>query len=99
MDRKTCYFRKKQIYGYGSWFPASIHHQRALELYIEIQSNYAMKQNDPVTICTTKYDGSTFMANFSKESEGIYLFQEQGSEDCYEIMFCSISLPCSISSK
>lgn len=93
MDNKGCYLRKSGIIGYGSWEPASIYHRRALELYLEIQKKNTLQQQDPVSICSTTYDGSTFMANFSKKSQGVYLFQEQGSDDSYEIMFCSVSLP------
>lgn len=93
MNHNECYLRKQGRIGYGTWTPASMHHRRALELYIDIQKNNKLNQADPVSIYTTKYDGSTFMAQFSKKAEGVYFFQEEGSEDGYEIMFCSVSLP------
>lgn len=93
MENRLCYIRKSGIIGYGTWVHASSYHHRALELYLELQQTKNRYQSDTISICTTKENGSTFMAQFSKKSQGIYLFQEEGSEDTYEIMFCSISLP------
>lgn len=97
-EDKECYIRKNGMIGYGTWKSATSYERRAFELYMEIQHPNKRYNMDPISICTTKYDGSTFMAQFSKKSEGIYLFQEEGSDDCYEIMFCSVSLPCSLPS-
>lgn len=93
MENKLCYIRKIGIVKHGTWVHASSYHRHAFELYLELQQRKKQYQMDPISICTTKQDGSTFMAQFSKKSQGIYLFQEEGSEDSYEIMFCSISLP------
>ena len=93
MENKLCYIRKIGIVKYGTWTHASSYHRRAFELYLELQKTTKRYQMDPISICTTKQDGSTFMAQFSNKSQGIYLFQEESSENSYEIMFCSISLP------
>ena len=93
MENRLCYIRKSEIIGYGTWTHASSYLRRAFELYLELQQTTNRYPSDTLSICTTKQDGSTFMAQFSKKSQGIYLFQEEGSEDTYEIMFCSISLP------
>jgi hypothetical protein len=91
---KECYLRHR---GKG-WEPATTYHRYALSLYEELQGDKRTRRADPILICTTKYDGSIFMANFRKKSPAVYAFQETTSdmgagEEEVEIMFCSVSLP------
>ncbi len=87
---KECYIRYR---GRG-WEPATTYHRHALSLYIELQADRRTRCEDPISICTTRHDGSMFMANFREKNQGIYAFQEVGMDDSeVEIMFCQISLP------
>lgn len=93
MDKK-CYIR----YPGKTWEPAMTHHHHALSLYIDLQGNKQMRKSDPILICTTRYDGSTFMGYFRKKNSAIYAFQETGGDNSedgeeVEIMFCTVSLP------
>jgi hypothetical protein len=94
---KECYIR----YRGRTWEPATTYHRHALSLYKELQGDKYMRKTDPIHICTTRYDGSMFMGNFRKKNSAIYVFQEIGingeESDEVEIMFCSISLPSSLS--
>lgn len=89
--QKVCYLR---YHGKG-WEPATFYHRHALSLYEELQGDRRARQTDPVLICTTREDGSIFMANFRKKSPAIYAFEEVSDLGTgeIEIMFCGVSFP------
>lgn len=92
---KECYVRYR---GRG-WVPATAYHRHALSLYMELQADKQSRRGEPVLICTTRYDGSLFMANFRKKNPAIYLFQEvdmNGDGEEVEIMFCAVPLSSSV---
>ena len=93
---KDCYIRHR---GRG-WESATAYHRHALSLYMELQADKRTRCGDPALICTTRYDGSMFMANFRVKTPAIYAFQEvetdENEEREVEIMFCAVSLPSSI---
>ena len=96
---KECYIR----YRGKRWEPATIYHRHALSQYVELQSDKRTRRRDPILIITNRYDGSLFVANFREKTPAIYAFQEVGmekreekGEEEVEIMFCAVSLPCSV---
>lgn len=68
-----------------TWERASLWERRALERYQEIKQDKRMRQLDPVLICTSRPDGSLFMAHFREKNAAVYVFVERGSDDTIEI--------------
>lgn len=75
MDLPLCYLR----YRGKNWEPAPTVYRRILQLYEELQSDRRSRQPDPVTICTTRRDGSIMMVyvRAKPHTSGVYLCQEQ----------------------
>jgi len=65
-----CYRRTSS----STWTLAPLWERHALEHYQEIQQDRRMRRVGMVLICTTRPDGSMFMAYFQEKMAGVYTF-------------------------
>lgn len=72
---------------HGTWERAPLWERCALERYQEIQQDRRMKQAGPVLICTSRPDGSVFMAHIQEKAAGIYSLLQDGTDTEVEMMW------------
>jgi hypothetical protein len=82
-----CY---RRLITQGTWERAPLWERRALERYQEIQQDRRMKRIGPVLICTSRPDGSVFMAHLQEKTAGIYSYVEEGCGAEVEMMWAPV---------